>query len=584
MKNKLPRIDLRHLPKCVGEYIESVIKKMRYRKKVRNEVLTELASDFEAELKECTSEEQKQQRAYLLVEEFGDVKLLAVLLRRAKKRCRPLWRTIVARTFQAILVLILFFIVYVGWFVTGKPTISVDYIAQFNKLSKPEIFEQENAWQNYEKAIELYVEPNQNVDGIDGLIYISDQTDFEQLNEIQQKEIRRWIENNQQAWQHYIDGSRKPYFHKKYETGESEYEKWDSEGEKWVMHILLPHLPPIRDLSKLGIWQSRMIISQGDIEQAIENCLAVIRCGNHFQSKGTLVEKLVGIAVRIAGYEEILKIFATRKLSSKKLKLLKEQLLAFRSDSYKINLDGERLMFRDTVQHMFTKDGPGGGHFVPKSMSIFDGEIGYAEDILEYFDDYLQIFGGDENAIRSFAYVGAGLLHAGRDDTLAQANRLFDRQEVILELTPYQRSSLNVDREFGEEDILSSLPEHKYFLIHWFSPPIIRISEIVHREEIIFKALITIISLQQWYLEQGDYPQNLDELVESRVLEKLPNDPWSDKPLVYKKTDDGFKLYGVGSNFKDDGGQVVIDNNGNIDLFSEEGDWVFWPVLTPEVE
>ncbi len=54
MKNKLSQVDLRHLPRCAGEYIKSVIKKMRYRKQVRADVLAELASDFEEELKEYT--------------------------------------------------------------------------------------------------------------------------------------------------------------------------------------------------------------------------------------------------------------------------------------------------------------------------------------------------------------------------------------------------------------------------------------------------------------------------------------------------------------------------------------------------
>ncbi len=57
-----------------------------------------------------------------------------------------------------------------------------------------------------------------------------------------------------------------------------------------------------------------------------------------------------------------------------------------------------------------------------------------------------------------------------------------------------------------------------------------------------------------------------------------PIDPWSDKPLVYKRTDDGFMLCGVGSNFRDDGGQVARDDKGKVKQYADEGDWVFWPV------
>ncbi|MHC4570986.1 MAG: hypothetical protein ACYS0C_02770, partial [Planctomycetota bacterium] len=107
------------LPARAAEFIRLVIKKMRYRKKVRADVMAELSVHFEDELKDCKSGEEKEQKAQQLIADFGDVKLLAVLLRRAKKRCRPLWRTIVARTFQTIGVLILCFILYTAWFLTG---------------------------------------------------------------------------------------------------------------------------------------------------------------------------------------------------------------------------------------------------------------------------------------------------------------------------------------------------------------------------------------------------------------------------------------------------------------------------------
>ncbi len=104
--------DSKGLPGCVSEYVRRILRKMRYRRKVRDEVEAELKAHFEDELKDCKSDKERQQKARYLVADFGDMKLLAILLRRAKKRCRPLWRTVIARTFQAIGVLILCFIVY----------------------------------------------------------------------------------------------------------------------------------------------------------------------------------------------------------------------------------------------------------------------------------------------------------------------------------------------------------------------------------------------------------------------------------------------------------------------------------------
>ncbi|GAI50387.1 unnamed protein product, partial [marine sediment metagenome] len=123
-----------NLPACAVEFIKLVIRKMRYRKKVRQDVQAELSAHFEDELKDCATDEEKAQKAQQLIAGFGDVKLLAVLLRRAKKRCRPLWRTVVARTFQTVGVLIVCFVIYVVWFLTGKPVITTDYVAELNRI------------------------------------------------------------------------------------------------------------------------------------------------------------------------------------------------------------------------------------------------------------------------------------------------------------------------------------------------------------------------------------------------------------------------------------------------------------------
>jgi len=70
----------------------------------------------------------------------------------------------------------------------------------------------------------------------------------------------------------------------------------------------------------------------------------------------------------------------------------------------------------------------------------------------------------------------------------------------------------------------------------------------------------------------------LDELVEAGLLEALPTDPFSDKPFVYKRTDDGFTLYSFGENLIDDGGKVFRDDKGRAKVWWDEGDAVFWPI------
>ncbi|MEA3226505.1 MAG: hypothetical protein U9Q07_11190, partial [Planctomycetota bacterium] len=149
--------DLEHLPACAVEFVKQLLKKMRYRRTVREEVQAELAVHFEDELRDCKTDTEKEQKAKQVLTEFGDLKMLAILMRRAKKRCRPLWRTAVARMFQTLGVLILCFVIYTIWFSTGRPTISVDYLELFNRMNQPEVRDEDNAWPHYEKAFGLFV-------------------------------------------------------------------------------------------------------------------------------------------------------------------------------------------------------------------------------------------------------------------------------------------------------------------------------------------------------------------------------------------------------------------------------------------
>ncbi len=54
-------------------------------------------------------------------------------------------------------------------------------------------------------------------------------------------------------------------------------------------------------------------------------------------------------------------------------------------------------------------------------------------------------------------------------------------------------------------------------------------------------------------LEHGEYPQTLDSLIPA-LLQALPVDAYEGKPLVYRRSGEGYLLYAVGPNGQDDGG------------------------------
>ena len=114
-----------HLPRIAADYIRATVKKVRYSRRVRREVAQELIDHFTDSLHGCDGDE-KDRRASELVEQFGDPKTLARLIRRGKKRCRPLWKKTLVRSLQGFALIVVFCCLYTAWLATGTATISVD--------------------------------------------------------------------------------------------------------------------------------------------------------------------------------------------------------------------------------------------------------------------------------------------------------------------------------------------------------------------------------------------------------------------------------------------------------------------------
>jgi hypothetical protein len=318
----------------------------------------------------------------------------------------------------------------------------------------------------------------------------------------------------------------------------------------------------------VGIWQSRIAQEHGYLQQSIGDCLAIARAGNHWQGKGTIIEQLVGLDVRNLAYDELLPLLATQKLSAAELKDLQHQLSQFFPQGYPLmELEGERMAFMDVVQRLFTDGGPGGGHLIPQKTEMV---IDMYDDLFEMAED-VPI---GRKFIENAALTSMCLLHARRDATVEFSEQIYDRQAEIAGMSPYQRHKRNL---MDTEEILDAMSRYRYALLHYFIPAAERVSGLSYQDKALYEAIITIIAIQRWRLEKDDYPANLDELVDGGFLKQLPMDPYSDKSLIYKKTEDSFVLYSVGRNFKDDGGVYGTNERGRyVEWGGGDGDKIFW--------
>jgi len=541
-----------YLPEVAVEYIDAVVKCVRYRKKVRREVRGELVDHFVEALSECDGEVERIKLAEELVAEFGDVKILAGLIRRGKKRCRPLWKKVLIRGFQGVGICILCFIIYSVWFFNGKANPTVDYLEVFNERNRPVVVDEDNAWLYYEKAINLLVEPDEDLKELlpkFGRLAIMRDNDLLAQDQIA---VSEWLDNNAPAWQEFCKAIEMPYCYREY--------NYDHPDETWILSVMLPHVPKLREIAVLGMSRWKHAVGHGNTDLALRDSITLVKFSRHWQGRKNIIESLLGMTIGSLGCQGVLNVTESDDVTSAQLREMYESLSSAYPNGYPpIELEGEKIMLMDVIQHCFTDGGLGGGHLVPRDLRM----IMHVEDLVD-FDD-----------LKTMLLVVSGtLVHAGRDDVIAKTNEVYEKFEVLSVMSPFERKMSDVTFD----DVFLKLPEYRYFLLHAMLPSLGRVTDVRFENKAFYEATLTVLAVKQWQLETGSLPANLNVLVDAGLLSELPEDPYSDCSLVYRIDGDDFVLYSVGQNFVDDGGLSGTDRDGKYILWGEEGDAVFWPV------
>jgi hypothetical protein len=607
MAKENDKSDSQNLPASIVEFIRRVLKKMRYRRKVRQDVQAELTAHFEDELKDCKTNEEKEQKSQQLITDFGDLKLLAILLRRAKKRCRPLWRTIVARTFQGIGVLILCFILYIFWFLSGKPVITTNYVAELNIMVRPVADESLNAAPLYLRAVDLYKElsddfllffaknhqaivdekfprrvevlagkinrvlPNKKLwnyqekkqdvqDEVYSILYKFLRKKYNELTVEQRNIAERWLQEHNDALKLIIEGSQRPYYWRTYET---------KMAEGGMIGIPLPNLQVFRNLAHSLRWRAWLRAEQGRFEDSFADVKSCYRFGQHLRGDKILIEQLVGIALEAISVQTIRDVVGEYDIDSTILADLQdsfEQIVA--GENFVPSLEAEKLCVYDEIQRCFTEGRFGGGHlYLSRIGSFSEGHPSGLDEIL------VGAIFSPQQWPRAAKVLFA---HPDKEQTREMAEDYYDFWDKLFHKSPGQIRAEGIDAEKEAMEIIKG-----NVLLQIFTSAFARVNEIANRNKTEVYATVTILALLRYEKDKGSYPNDLQQLITAGYLRQLPMDSFSDKPLVYRKTDDDFILYSVGPNFTDDGGEYSRDSKGRIKNWLDNGDAVFWPVPKP---
>ncbi|MGJ8653188.1 MAG: hypothetical protein ACSHX8_07935 [Opitutaceae bacterium] len=102
--------------------------------------------------------------------------------------------------------------------------------------------------------------------------------------------------------------------------------------------------------------------------------------------------------------------------------------------------------------------------------------------------------------------------------------------------------------------------KYKHMISRIILPALGKVREVVFRSDAQNVVNFTALQLANYHRNTGVYPDSLAALVPD-YFDSLPMDLFNGTPLVYRKQLNGFELYSVGPNLKDDGGKT--DDNGS---------------------
>ncbi len=561
-----------------ADKVRRVVKRTRLWRLEKVDVANELIAHFLDGQEAGTSLDE-------LLETFGDEVQTAKLIRRAKKRQRPMvWHAFA----WARLCFLIFFGVYflsALYLMTGSPSVTTDYLAILNRKAAG-VPADEAAWPIYREALHKM---GYSEHGNDRTFPID--THFRPGDE-EWPLLLAFLTEHAGALARVREAATRDksgYLVGFHTTADDAiiFEPWDGVEAPYMgshpslMRLnSLGNLGPMRLLARLMSADCARALQAGDGDTAYADVMAQIGLARHTNSQSTLVSGLVRISILIHTCKTTQEVLISRPdlWTDEQLRDLAHRFAAIDITPEDM-LNGERLQFYDLLQRTYTDDGHGGGRIInPLPVNSQNESVS------------MQV----RNVARIVGLPALTAMVAPRDEIRQMYDGLMDRM-IIESRRPLwiEDGSETVDETVDKlRGSVRSGIRYLPVIIFMNSHPTVRTTL---QTEVGFRDGVLIgIALELYKREHGDWPISLVKLVPG-YLPGVPVDRLTGEPVRYLVTKDGPVVYSVGVDGDDDGGRPPVDkfdsdflkNNraSPMDFTGEarteaehDGDWVLWPV------
>jgi hypothetical protein len=236
-------------------------------------------------------------------------------------------------------------------------------------------------------------------------------------------------------------------------------------------------------------------------------------------------------------------------------------------------LRGERYIFGDIVQRLYSDDGRGDGHVTLSGLHTLQALIGA-----------MNVTRGDDQIDLKIEVTSMAPLIASRAELMGEYDRLMDQEEANMRLPARQIDVNSVDAQIVALR-KSSVERIRYAILATLFPSVGYGQVVCERFLGRRDGTLVGIALELYRRRHGKYPASLSELT-PQLLPRIPADRITGDPLRYRLIDGKPVVYSVGADRVDDGGRgpdahgrlnpAMVGWWGNEPATTPKGDWLLF--------
>lgn len=318
-----------------------------------------------------------------------------------------------------------------------------------------------------------------------------------------------------------------------------------ADPDRLLLSVLLPELGNARQLARIASDRAREAALAGDRAGFLRAQRQIFGLARAVGKQPLTIDRLVAQAIASLGLARVREVLLEWTFTPADDGFLSELSATLRDPArwppLSVVFEAERITTIDTLRWIYSADGPSLRRKLEQMRAMSGNGFGSALAILEM---------------------------SGRERTIREAEEFYAKSQAAAEMSTVERMSPK-----GVAAMSAITYEPANPVLRMFLPALQRFVQSADRLALELVGTRTMIALERARLASGEYPTSLEGLEEegvtaNAIIGTVPIDPFSGRPLVYKRLAAGedaagwrYLLWSVAADGRDNGGKFGMANN-----------------------